>query len=413
MWKGFRQNHPRKEDQRFCVITFVHPITGKRVYSRLNGLPFGMGTVVNQFNRLPHLKTAVLRRLLGILACHYFDDELVMDFGHMAAQTQALSHRLSEMWGIKYSPKKRQVVSIHTTFLGNSYDWADWIAHLAATFGVKPATRAKAVGMVLNHLYEFSLSPGASSKLRGLLQWADRGMTGRPCRGALTALTERQYFEDKPGHTLSPQLHEALNFLLQALQIMPDRKIQLGSEDKNPQVLYSDASTTGGGDGLRIGILLLEKGKPGRCAVHDVPGWVIRKWKFRSTYIGQGELLAGPLALTLFGEQMTSRDITWYVDNQAALSALAKTCSVTADNSPMALVSGLMAALMQAIIWYEWVPTHQNASDGLSRDGWIDRNVRQNIASGEWVSVKQEPDWNTIAGGDLRQALEILQRWES
>ena len=125
MWKGFRQNHPRKEDQRFCVITFVHPITGKRVYSRLNGLPFGMDTVVNQFNRLPHLKTAVLRRLLGILACHYFDDELVMDFGHIAAQTQALSHRLSEMWGIKYSPKTRHVVSIHTTFLGNSCDWAD------------------------------------------------------------------------------------------------------------------------------------------------------------------------------------------------------------------------------------------------------------------------------------------------
>ena len=76
------------------------------MYSRLNGLPFGMGTVVNQFNRLPHVKTTVLIRLLGILAFHYFDDELVMDFGHMAAQTQALSHRLSEMWGIKYSPKK-------------------------------------------------------------------------------------------------------------------------------------------------------------------------------------------------------------------------------------------------------------------------------------------------------------------
>ena len=70
MWKGFRQNHPRKEDEGFCVITFIHPRTGTRVYSRLRGLPFGMGYVVNQFNRLPHLKSAVLRRLLAMLACH-------------------------------------------------------------------------------------------------------------------------------------------------------------------------------------------------------------------------------------------------------------------------------------------------------------------------------------------------------
>ena len=71
MWKGFRQNHPMQEDEGFCVITFVHPRTGKRVYSRLCCLPFGMGSVVNQFNRLPHLKSAVLRRILAMLACHY------------------------------------------------------------------------------------------------------------------------------------------------------------------------------------------------------------------------------------------------------------------------------------------------------------------------------------------------------
>ena len=98
-----------------------------------------------------------------------------------------------------------------------------------------------------------------------------------------------------------------------------------------------------------------------------------------------GELLAGPRALTLLREQMTGSYITCYVYNEAALSALAKTCSVTADNSPMALIAGRMAALLQALIWYEWVPTHQHAIDGLSRGGWIDRNVRQQIASGEWA----------------------------
>ena len=103
-------------------------------------------------------------------------------------------------------------------------------------------------------------------------------MTGRPCRGALTTLTERQYFEKKKGWVLSPQLHEALYFLSRTLQIMPYRKVNLATEYAIQLVLYSDTSTTGDGSGLMIGILLLEKGKTALCTVHDVPKWVIRKW---------------------------------------------------------------------------------------------------------------------------------------
>ena len=102
---GFRQDHPGQEAEGFCVITFVHPRTDQRVYSRLRGLPFGMGSVVNQFNRLPHLKSAVLRRTLAMLDGHYFDDELRVYFSSMTSLTQRLSHRLSTMWGIKYNEK--------------------------------------------------------------------------------------------------------------------------------------------------------------------------------------------------------------------------------------------------------------------------------------------------------------------
>ena len=146
--------------------------------------------------------------------------------------------------------------------------------------------------------------------------------------------------------------------------------------------------------------------------MYDVPSWVIDRWEFRTTYIGQGELLAGPIALSIFRDRLTRRDITWYVDNTAALTALVKTSSVTADNSPMAHISGLLATLIQARVWYEWVPTHQNASDGLSRDGWLDRLVQKKLATGEWEAVQTEVDWHSVAGVDLDHAIQILQRWE-
>ena len=67
-------------------------------------------------------------------------------------------------------------------------------------------------------------------------------------------------------------------YLHEVIDLMPDRKICMVVDDQHPTVLYSDSSTTGGGRGLRIGIVLLEKGRKGLCAVHDVPGWVIEKW---------------------------------------------------------------------------------------------------------------------------------------
>ena len=43
------------------------------------GALYGIGSVVNTFNRYPTLMTACLRRFLGILAAAYFDDVAVID----------------------------------------------------------------------------------------------------------------------------------------------------------------------------------------------------------------------------------------------------------------------------------------------------------------------------------------------
>ena len=51
---------------------------------------------------------------MAILACRYFDDELILDFGGMVSKTQRISHRLNEMWGIRYSENKAPYhVSVH------------------------------------------------------------------------------------------------------------------------------------------------------------------------------------------------------------------------------------------------------------------------------------------------------------
>ena len=405
MWKGFRQNHARRADEPFCVITFVHPVTKRRVYSRLKGLPFGMGSVVNQFNRLPHLKTAVLRRLLAMLACHYFDDELLLEAIQCAGSSKAMSLRLSAMWGIRYGTNKRQGMSTTSDFLGHCYDWAQLACEGTATFDVKPETRAKAVTLLDHYIATRQLTPGEASKLRGLLMWIDTGITGRPCRGALSGLIARQYWERVPRHVVTVWLATQLAYLHECVLIMPPRVLPLRRGEQMPVVLYTDAATDS--PGLRIGLLLLVPGKHPLCATYDVPDEVVEQWALRTTYIGQGELLAGPLGLYIFRDELRGCDVTWYIDNISAAASLIKGASTKEDSSEMALVAGLRAAELGARIWVEWIASDQNPSDPLSRLGFDDPYVAARLDSGEWIARVGTVDWPQAVG----QPRMLLQRW--
>ena len=115
----------------------------------------------------------------------------------------------------------------------------------------------------------------------------------------------------------------------------------------------------------------------------DVPATVIDEWGFRRQYIGQGELLAGPVALHLLEDELSGKSIFWFIDNQSALTAMIKGASPIQDNSAMALVLALQMARAMIHCWYEFVDSKANPADGLSRDGWKDEEVAHHLASGK------------------------------
>ena len=79
----------------------------------------------------------------------------------------------------------------------------------------------------------------------------------------------------------------------------------------------------------------------------------------------------------------------------------------------MALVSGILAAVNQTRLWFEWVPTDHNASDGLTRDGFEDPVVKKKLKTGEWTKIHPVEPWQDIAGSDMRHALTLVRRcWE-
>ena len=65
----------------------------------------------------------------------------------------------------------------------------------------------------------------------------------------------------------------------------------------------------------------------------------------RKQYIGQGELMAGPLALDVLADRLRGRSVIWFIDNVSAGAALIKGSSPVGDSSAMANLASAEAGL--------------------------------------------------------------------
>jgi hypothetical protein len=163
------------------------------------------------------------------------------------------------------------------------------------------------------------------------------------------------------------------------------------------------------GKNIRLGILIYHDEGPAVCASIDVPIEVVDFWQFRKQYIGQGELIVGPLCAALFADILKGRDIIWFIDNTSACSALIKGSSPVEDNSAMALIANLALFALAARPWYEYVDTKANPSDGLSRDGYRDADVAVAVACAKFLRAHIGPiPWQEFLTLDLEHIWRVV-----
>eukprot|EP00971_Amphidinium_carterae_P129735 2569852-Amphidinium_carterae.1 len=119
--------------------------------------------------------------------------------------------------------------------------------------------------------------------MRGVIQWIDSWLLGRPCRGMLAALVARQYYERTEAHELTHTLRQALLYLKAALLAAQGRVISISSAAPRPVLVYTDAAAEG--LDVKLGALLIPPvGKP-ICSWTTVPLEVIQQWTERQQYI--------------------------------------------------------------------------------------------------------------------------------
>ena len=380
-WKGFRQLAPRKQDRGLAVVAIQVPDTGQWKYVALKGMPFGLGAAVNQFNRLPMLATAIGRRILYLLMGHYVDDNVAAEFAQLGGDAQAAMNSVMDMLGVKLSETKRQEMTCMGMFLGHLHDMSRIQTDQAVCYGPKPKMREHLIELIDQALKSGRLTSGTAAKMRGIATWLDTGMAGRPCRGALTALTARQYWESR--EDITENLELCLRYLRAAAAKAPDRALPIRRVPKEPVIVYTDAADEKGQ--AKLGGIVYAPGQKPHIMTWVVPSSLRAAWGDQKTIINQAELVAAPILAATVPELLRDQDVLWLIDNTSAEAALIKAGSPTETMCQPALRASAMLAGLRARVWYEHVPSLDNPADVLSREALEDKKVKDKVNSGEWV----------------------------
>ena len=289
--------------------------------------------------------------------------------------SQSGLHLIFGLIGSPPQPKKRFWAAPDRCYLGTSVH-VGW-AHYQGFVRVQPKSSSvvKVCQKIDGALSAGALSRDEAGKLRGDVQWLFSCCAGAAAKFAAPLLQRCQYSDDA-------SLLERDRLVLQTLKALAclaaPRDIDFWSRSPPCVLIYSDASFEKGE--LRLGWVIYGYGPPpllpcgGTCAV---PHEVFEEWLPRRQQIFPGEALCLLLLPLLYPQIFQSRDVLWFIDNQAAVVAAVKAASSQEDVFEIAHLSCLLRAQLRCRAWFEWIDSDSNPSDGLSRDGLADSWTNQ------------------------------------
>ena len=368
--KGAYRQIPLPDSQVSIAITAVcDPSDFRPKLFELFAQPFGAAHAVPNFYRVSEWIARLITRSLKLLLDHFFDDYF---FICRARESENCAFALKEAFrilGFTLDSQKSQVPCDVAQVLGVVINTQTLSDQRKLIIEPKPTRRANLVIIIDKILQDNFLAPSLAASLVGKFGFLCSTLYGKVGRCCTAALRGRQYATGNDC-TLNRQLRISLQLMrLFTLNSAPREYVVNRTEP--PLLLYTDASDLPeqGPNRATLGAVLIDQSQS--LAFHYTY-WVVSEqvldmWSPRQTYMGQLEILAGPLALSTWPEILSERQVIHFVDNNAAASGLVKGYSPTQDSSPLVGEYWLRAASARSDIYVERVESKSNLSDGPSR----------------------------------------------
>ena len=354
------------DHQNVSIVAIWHPDMGW-CFMELYGLAYGLESAVVAFNRFPQLGIAATRRCLYGVVAAYFDDELSLECLRDTDLSQRSLQAMFKALGAAPQEGKSFPPAANRHYLGTSVHVGEIPISGSLRFQPKDVTRHKVLQKISHALSSHLLEADVAGKLRGDLNWMFSQCAGFIGKLAGPLLKQCQQGDSS---TLSNPDLETLAILYLAVQDAAPRDIQVLPQQRPLVRCYSDASFEG--NILRLGWVLFFPNRipvGGTCVV---PSSEIDLWIPRKQQIFPGEALCGLVIPVHLQDCLASCDILWWGDNESAIAALARGTSSQDDVHELVQATHLTLHRLSRRVWWEWIDTSSNPSDGLSRSGLSD-----------------------------------------
>ncbi|CAE7648128.1 unnamed protein product [Symbiodinium sp. CCMP2592] len=347
--KAYRQVSIHPSTREHAVLGFPDP-QGKWEFYIAQSLPFGAAASVYGFNKVALAILHIMVVKFAAIATDFYDDYTVYEFRPAAFLLDKVLMRLLDLLGWTYAKSGRKFVP----FDGK-----------VVSLGVEnKAGRLEKIAALLRTVAQGgAVTRSDVASLHGLINFAGGLIMGFELKPTSRMLT-RALSGPFQGNT--PELRQACELALDVIaQCRPKR---CPATILPPIVLYTDGA--------------FEKGR-GTWGAVLVDAYTGSRWVFGgevckplmnhwgkeagAQVICQVEAYA--LAITLFGIRglLKGRSVLAWIDNNACLYGFVKRYSPSASLMRLISLGALMESSMEALMWFERVPSKSNPADLPSR----------------------------------------------
>jgi len=395
MKRAFRQLGVRDQDRRYHVIALWEPGKGWR-FGELDGLAFGLGAAVLEFNRVPEHVVAVARRWLALPVTHFYDDYRLIDLLASRGSADKFFDHLCAWLGWELDPGKHQSPASLIKFLGVLEEIKDQEGGEFVTLMLEEDKRKAILEELTGAVQGRDCPPALMAHLVGKLVHYSSTIAGRVGLGMLTPLA---HFAAGESRTVTDEVANALTFYVKLLRTPRFKSIQLSGADLESTTIISDASWA---DSVEPGVMgkvcfiLMEHDRRkrwGGVLTLKKDDELTASFVPRKSQIMAAELMGPLLGLAYCGPRIASTAATFYVDNLSALCAIVKGGSKRVDLAGVACGIQFGLHLLDVKGWVDYVESESNLTDGGSRTGANDP-----MAAGYGVHLKDIKDFSLPEG---------------
>ena len=364
---AYKQIALRPSDHPNAVLGVYDPKSERVRYFVSRVLPFGATGAVMGFNRVARALRDIMQKLLYIPTVNYFDDYPHIDVVGMAVKSQVVMEEFLDIlaWQVSLEAKKRLPPCPKFTVLGVVIDLTKSVEGLVVVKN-KPERIGELRETIKEAKETRTFSSAMAARVQGRLLYAEAQCSGRWLTPLLEPVKARALMP-RTVRWLSPQIREALDTCVFAMERAPDREIDLVCREP-PCLVFTDGAFEAGVATCGA-VVLSPRHRQAFVMGFQAPQDILAEWQKDGAkqVIAQAEMLPIALVKKQMAPLLHRARVIYFIDNDGVKEAMVKGTTDSLACKKILRECMVQDSKNHSMSWYARIPSPSNIADGPSR----------------------------------------------